>query len=129
MTLPEFFKDSELSCRCGCGAMPPAESVYRLYALRVLYGKPMTVTSAARCLKHNKAVGGAAGSVHLPTKDRAGAPAQWGGGAFDIKTSSLQEAGEIERLALLCGFRGVGRAGTFVHIDDAARQTLTYWRY
>jgi hypothetical protein len=129
MLIKEYFSDSELKCKCGCGLMPNADSVARLYALRIMYGKPMAVTSAARCLKHNKAVGGAIGSTHLPPRERVGTAAGWGGQGFDIATATLQEAGEIERLALLCGFRGIGRAERFIHLDDGARPVVTFWNY
>jgi uncharacterized protein YcbK (DUF882 family) len=127
--LKEYFTDPELACRCGCGLLPPESSVERLYALRMLYHKAMNITSGARCLKHNKAVGGATGSTHLPEKDRSGDAKSWGGQGFDIRISSRQEAAEIEALALQCGFRGFGYANTFIHIDDANRPQITRWIY
>ena len=129
MVIKEYFKDSELSCRCGCGLLPPIESVERLYALRMLYKKSIVINSAARCAAHNKKVGGAVGSTHLPAKDRTGDSAKWGGAGFDIRVGSVQEAAELEYLARQCGFRGIGRAATFLHIDDANRPSVTVWPY
>jgi uncharacterized protein YcbK (DUF882 family) len=129
MLVKEFFSDAELKCKCGCGLMPSAGSVERLYALRILYGKPMTVTSAARCKAHNAKVKGASGSTHVPAKDRAGVSSGWGGQGFDIRVSGVRELVEIARLALSCGFRGIGIAETFIHIDDAARPDVTFWDY
>jgi hypothetical protein len=126
----EYFADRELSCPC-CGLLPPLSFAERLYALRILWGRPLVITSAARCKRRNRLVGGKAGSVHLPAEDRAGMSSLWGGGAVDIR---MDRARTDERLALVelakaCGFRGFGFGETFLHIDDGARATITDWRY
>ena len=128
MRIPEYFKDRELVCRCGCGLMPPVESVYKLYALRLLWGKPMIINSAIRCATHNKAVGGAAGSTHLPPENRNHVSKMWGGCAFDIRVNP-EERRQLEALAVQCGFRGIGEGKTFIHIDDAQRPQITRWMY
>ena len=121
-----YFTDRELTCRCGCGLLPPIASVERLYALRILWGKPLTINSAARCATHNRTVGGANSSSHLPASSRTGLS---GGQGFDIRTNNLQEQAELERLAIQCGFRGIGRASNFLHIDDANRNNIVVWQY
>jgi len=128
MKIPEFFTDKELSCKCGCGLMPPVESVYRLYALRLLWGQPLTINSAARCKAHNDKVSKSVGSTHLPTDQRKGVSRTWGGCGFDIKASG-QSQRKLESLAIQCGFMGVGEAKTFIHIDDADRPQITKWIY
>ena len=131
MIVREYFPDVELSCRCGCGLLPPARSVDRLYALRLILGEPLCITSAARCWRHNLRVGGGAGSVHLPTDLRHGVSSVWGGGAFDIATDDFtgEQSARIRRVAEACGFRGFGFGGTFLHIDDGQRPRLTEWLY
>ena len=129
MVIPEFFTDSELSCKCGCGLIAPTKSVYKLYAVRLLWGKPMIINSAIRCPIHNKRVGGTTGSTHLPPKDRAGHSSDWGGCAFDIRTNNYREQRQIESIAVSCGFTGIGEGNGFIHIDDADRPQLTWWIY
>ncbi|MCL2690424.1 MAG: D-Ala-D-Ala carboxypeptidase family metallohydrolase [Chitinispirillia bacterium] len=129
MRIREYFKTRELICRCGCGLMPNDNSIERLYALRILYGKPMIINSAGRCVDHNRAVGGSTGSIHLPAKHRVGASSGWGGAAFDIRVSSRIETAVIEALALKCGFTGFGYGNGFIHIDDAKRPEEMRWLY
>jgi zinc D-Ala-D-Ala carboxypeptidase len=129
MKIPEFFTDIELSCKCGCGLIAPKESVYRLYALRLLWGKGMIINSAVRCAEHNKKVGGSKGSTHLPDEFRDGQSRGWSGCGFDIRISNLAEQRKLESLAVSCGFKGIGEAKTFLHIDDADRPQITKWIY
>ena len=70
MVLKEYFTDKELNCNCGCGLLPPYESLERLYLLRLLCGFPLYINSAARCKNYNPKVGGKEGSTHLPEWDR-----------------------------------------------------------
>jgi hypothetical protein len=100
----------------------------RLYAVRALVGLPMPITSGARCKAHNKASGGKPGSIHLPANLRSGVSAGWAGQAWDILAKPAMQA-RILSAAILCGFRGFGFADGFIHIDDANRNDITYWRY
>lgn len=66
VTSSEHFTESELCCKC-CGAnkmkrrmLSHAEDVRKHFG-----GKPMIVSSAFRCAKHNKEVGGVSNSLHL----------------------------------------------------------------
>lgn len=128
MKVPEYFVDKELECRCGCKILPPEKSVRRLYAVRLILQKPMPISSAARCWKHNVAVGGKPGSIHLPPDKRRRNSSEWGGGAFDIiATPGFQM--EIVEAAIFCGFTGFGFADTFLHLDDAERPEITRWTY
>lgn len=64
------FTRAELDCRCGCKT-PAAimtrltELAIHLEELRAAAGAPLIVTSGYRCIKHNKAVGGAKDSQHI----------------------------------------------------------------
>lgn len=129
MLVKEYFPDREISCRCGCGLMPLKKSVERLYALRLALGFPLEINSGARCLTHNKAVGGAVGSVHLPSTSRVGKSREWGGSAFDILETKADKRALIVKRALDVGFRGVGIALQFIHIDDAKRPESVIWLY
>ena len=114
----DVFKDG-MACPCGCGfGSNPAEFnhylVTQLDLLREMWSAPIRLTSAARCEKHNEAIGGEKNSAHLPDADsqcRAvdiAAPF----GSFDRKRFIL--------MANRCGFQRIGIGKTFVHVDVAA---------
>lgn len=66
--LAPSFLDSEFRCKC-CGKLPQGGMktllIVLLQRLRDRVGKPLVVNSGYRCPKHNKAVGGVAGSLHI----------------------------------------------------------------
>ena len=103
------FTASEMSCRCGCGMLPPDEFMDRLQALRTVCGFPFTITSGARCPDHNAKVSA--------TKSRTGPHTI---GAADIAVSH-EQAYNIIRHALNCGVTGLGvdqKGGSrIVHVD------------
>ncbi len=108
------FTREELACPC-CGFMNISEDALdKLQDLRDLMGAPLKINSAARCPKHNKAVGGAPRSQHLSTPDHQST-------AFDVALAGHDKTKLIE-LAEFVGFRGIGSSyRTFVHIDDRGR--------
>lgn len=115
----EYFKDSELCCKCGCGMMPKQKSVERLYALRIALGLRMKINSAARCKKRNAATPGAApNSAHLH------------GQGFDVEILDREQDIDFIPKAQMCGFTGFG---LFIdnykfHIDDY-HDEITIWTY
>jgi hypothetical protein len=129
MRVKEYFQDKELACKCGCGTLPPERTIERLYALRLILGRPLIINSGARCPKHNAKVNGAAGSIHMPSIFRLGESVTWGGGAFDIAVKNNDEKELLVNTAHLCGFQGIGIGLHFVHIDDALRPKITKWQY
>lgn len=100
------FSPQELACR-GTGSLTVnTDALDRLQQLREAVGVPLIVTSGYRSPSHNKAVGGAANSMHLR------------GQAFDITMTNMDPAWFI-REAGAVGFTGIGtypRHG-FVHVD------------
>ena len=54
----KYFTDKELACKCGCGkqGMKP-QFMYWIVMLRKIYGKPLPLSSAYRCLFHPDEVG------------------------------------------------------------------------
>ena len=110
------FSNRELQCRCGCGALPSEEFMRRVQVLRDIINRPLVVNSAARCVSHNRAVGGGENSQHLT------------GNAIDLRVNSGTEAFQIAEWAIRLGFTGIGIANNFIHIDT--RQSMpTIWRY
>lgn len=65
MKVSEHFKSGELACRCCNRLFVDDVFLSMLEELRLLWGKPMIVTSCFRCAKHNREVGGAENSFHL----------------------------------------------------------------
>jgi len=116
MKIPELFKDSELTCSCGCGMMPDKRAIEKLYSLRLIYNKPVTITSGARCANYNKRIGGAESSQHTTGK------------AFDLKIPPADEW-EVVRIAQSVGFNGIGlNNNVFIHVDDRASKP-ELWTY
>ena len=61
----KYFKDSEFTCKCGCGTNLQKNGIKKIAdEIREHFGKPAIITSGTRCAKHNKEVGGVAGSYH-----------------------------------------------------------------
>lgn len=64
--LIENFNREELQCKCGCKQLNiDTEFLIKLQAFRYLLKKPLNVTCASRCKKHNKEVGGESTSCHI----------------------------------------------------------------
>ena len=114
MLIPEYFLDKELKCP-DCGLLPKPDAIKKLYTLRLLYMKPIKITSAFRCAEYNKKIGGSKHSKHVL------------GTAFDCKVPKQDELKFIT-LAKLCGFNGIGvNDNKFTHIDT--REKDAFWTY
>ena len=116
MILPEYFTDTELNCRCNCGLKPNKEAIEKLYALRLIYGKPIKINSGVRCGAYNFTSGGSLKSRHIK------------GIAFDIAVPPEDEIAVL-KIALNIGFKGVGiNNNTFIHLDlrEDNEQLWTY---
>ena len=120
----KYFSKKELQCKCGCGkAKMDEEFMARLDLLRNTYANPITLNSAYRCPKHNKAQGGVDDSPHVH------------GIAVDIRCSG-SEAHMLLDLIMELDFKGVGisqkgdHAKRFIHIDDKQEGTRPWiWSY
>lgn len=113
----KHFKDSEFNCPC-CGLNLEKNGIKRIAdEIREHFGKPAIITSGTRCVKHNKEVGGVAGSYHTT------------GNAIDIVVQGVS-ANEV--LAYCKTIVNSGRArytyggtkqmGQAVHIDDGGME-------
>lgn len=117
------FSDDELRCKCGCGKLNPnphfSKFMDKVQRLRSLYGKPLGVSSAYRCLDHPVEI----------RKKRAGMHSI---AAIDLKVTST-DAYELLSLALKLGFTGIGinqkgsHSERFLHLDE--REIPTIWSY
>lgn len=103
------FSPSEVACKDG-SIMIDTDAMDALQALRDAMGAPLRINSAYRSPAHNAKVGGAPRSYHMQAM------------AFDIRIDG-HDPHELERKALECGFRGVGRyhgpkyPDPFLHVD------------
>ena len=114
------FTKEELQCKCGCKRYNmDNEFLIRLQAFRYMLGLPMRVTSAGRCVKHNREVGGAVNSCHECETKKAT--------ATDFTCSNLKKAYE---LACKCGlFNEViyySKKG-FIHLGLDRKQKDNYF--
>jgi len=116
------FRPSELACKC-CGEIWKGEQdslperlvkfLDALQELRMLYGRPVIISSGHRCTRHNAEVGGVESSQHLAI-------------AADIRCPAEEQA-RFGDIAAQAGFTGIGfyRMRGFVHVDLGPRRT---WR-
>lgn len=100
--LRKNFSAYEFRCGDGCGLTNPTpELLDALQRLRDAVGKPLTIVSGSRCVRHNRAVGGATNSQH-PRGRAADIP---GGYATPVQVRDA-------------GFHGCGmRGGRVIHVD------------
>jgi hypothetical protein len=120
LQLTEHFNIFEFHCKganCGCTETlhDPTLSAY-LQQIRTHFEKPLHITSGYRCQKHNGAVGGVSGSLHMK------------GQAADFVINGVKPL-EIARYAESIGVKGIGlygpEDGNFVHIDT--RNVKSFW--
>ena len=102
------FNQYEFDCKCFCGETTTNVALrIILEDIRNHFGKPVTITSAKRCVKHNEAIGGAKGSKHVL------------GEAADIMVYGVVPELVYGYIDTQCyaEFIGMGLYDTFVHID------------
>ena len=121
--LSKHFSIKEFTCGCGCGfAQVKPELITKLEKLRELCGnKPLKINSGCRCLKRNKAVGGA-----MPSKTSRGS-AHLYGEAADVALVPGLSVDEMAKLAEQAGFDGIGKYKWGVHVD--VRGFKARWDY
>lgn len=112
--LSRHFSKSEFACHCGCGlSQPKAQLINTLEDIRALVKRPVKILSGHRCIRHNKAVGGAINSQHLT------------GSAADIQVSGITPRVLFNLIDNNSDVGGLGLYATFVHID--IRRGLARW--
>jgi len=112
-----YFEKSEFKCPC-CGANYIEDNLIdRLDMLRSKLLRPLIVNSGYRCRYHNHEIKGAPNSLHLVGK------------AADINVEGFEPFQKYEMIqyAMMLGFRGIGVAEVFVHLDMRDRKSL--WTY
>lgn len=107
------FKLTDFQCHCPACADDPSRPYTKIgvmravQALRDRLGKPLVVTRGVSCVAHNKSVGGAGDSRHLPEH----------ADAVDIATADAHEAYVVVYGAIQGGWTALRVYGGHVHMD------------
>lgn len=112
------FWRAEFACKCGCGFdVVDTELLDVLQHLRTTTGRRITITSGARCPKHNKRVGGSKTSQHLLGK----------AADFAVDGMSPKEVAQWLKTNMDAGVGqyGLGLYRSWVHID--VRSQPAHW--
>ena len=92
--------------------------LYMLDKARDIAGIPFIIESGYRCEKHNREVGGKPDSAHLY------------GLASDIRATTSRQRFLIVNSLLEVGFKRIGVAKTFIHVDnDSTKPQNVMWVY
>ena len=102
----------------GSGKCMNEEFLHMLDATRKKFGKPIKINSGYRTAARNKKIGGVANSSHLR------------GLAADISCKSSKDRFQLVKILLEAGFRRMGIAGSFIHVDiDKTKSQDLIWGY
>jgi len=114
----KHFQVKEFVCK-HCGeVIIESELLKILEELRNFLGKPVIITSAYRCIEHNRAIGGVPGSAHIR------------GYAVDVKVLNSNTRFRIVKFLLDHGITRIGIAETFIHFDlDPEKPKNVIWHY
>jgi uncharacterized protein YcbK (DUF882 family) len=110
---PKWISYNEIKCKCGCGINNiDTILLIKFDAIREMVGRPLIVTSACRCLEHNKKEGGAADSMHISTVVRKCR-------AMDIRAVGDKEVREVVAAAIYYQMPRIfiNWANNFIHCD------------
>ena len=113
----KHFSWYEIACDCGCGyAMGIKKLIDKLEVAREIADIPFHINSWCRCVEHNQAVGGVAGSSHIQ------------GLAVDIRCNTKTRRVIYDALRQ-AGFTRLGIARSFIHADVDDSKPDAVWRY
>jgi len=122
--LSPHFNSKEFSCKCGysdCQTQKISKDlVDRLEKVRMELGRPIQITSAYRCSKHQAALRASGVNTVVAKKST-----HEDGEAVDSRPSDLKMDGYID----ICAkhFESIGLAKTFLHTDT--RKGYRRWNY
>ena len=102
----------------GSGQLMDEKMLSMLDEVREMYGKPISINSGYRTIRHNASVGGKAKSSHLK------------GLAVDIACSASRDRDNLLKALRQVGFNRVGIAKSFIHVDiDCDKDKNVTWVY
>lgn len=110
-----YFTDREFICKC-CGQVKIDKDFFnKLNEARTFANIPFPIMSGYRCLKHDTEV---YGKGNHPT-----------GKAVDIRCEEGQIRLRMIRSLLGAGFKRIGIAKTFIHVDSMDERPNSIWLY
>lgn len=112
-TVREFDSRDEV----GSGNNMKASTLIMLDDARHIAGIPFKIVSGYRTLAHNTRIGGSKTSSHMK------------GFAADIYYDQKKDALRIIAALHQVGFRRMGLADTFIHVDNDPDKPEAYWDY
>ena len=122
MPYKTHFKDEEFACKCCHKGNIENRLREKLEAARILAGVPFIINSGFRCAKNQADL--IARGLSEPTSSHPK------GLAVDIKAEHSQQRWLIIDALLRAGFRRIGIAKTFVHVDiDDSKDQNLIWVY
>ena len=121
----KYFEISEFDSpdEVGSGKYMDSEFLRMLDEARELAGIPFRITSGYRTPSHNAYVGGV-----QPSLDKKGSSHLFGYAA-DIACNNSSDREIILAAVIKAGFRRVGIANSFIHIDNDPDKNAAVWLY
>ena len=119
----KYFSASEFVCKCsndrcpGKSTVPSTDLLGGLDQLRELAESPIEIVSGIRCRAHNRQVGGAEDSRHLPIHADAA--------DIVIQGKSVEEMVELALRIAVFRYGGIGIYDNRIHVDT--RPYLARW--
>ena len=115
----KYFNLEEFNCPSlpNSGVNMDKEFILKLEKAREIANIPFRISSGYRTEEHNEKVGGVKNSSHLK------------GLAADIKVGSGNERYIILNSLILAGFKRLGIAKTFIHVDLDYEKPNSVWTY
>lgn len=116
----KYFKLTEFDSpdEPGSGSCMNEEILNMLDAVRKQFGKPIKINSGYRTIARNKKIGGVTNSSHLR------------GLAADISCKNSKDRFFLINLLLKAGFKRIGIANSFIHVDiDKEKTEKLIWTY
>jgi len=102
----------------GSGQLMDEKMLSMLDEVREMYGKPISINSGYRTIRHNAKVGGKSKSSHLK------------GLAVDIACSTSRDRYNLLEALKSVGFNRIGIAKSFIHVDlDFDKTQNVIWTY
>jgi len=102
----------------GSGQLMDKKILSMLDEVREMYGKPISINSGYRTIRHNAKVGGKSQSSHLK------------GLAVDIACSTSRDRYSLLEALKSVGFNRIGIAKSFIHVDiDSNKSDKVIWVY
>lgn len=118
----EHFADWELACRCSCGGLPPQDFQDKLERLRIVYAKPMRISSGYRCPEYNNRVNST--GLNGPHTKGAVDVLVWGANAWDLEDC----AKALDWFGIGLNQKGLYES-RFIHLDRRPFEKRTHWTY